>query len=607
MIDILIDKITIRNFRSISKLEVKVGKIGIFVGQNDAGKSNILRAVNLFFNNETDPGSPLDFAQDFHIGGSRPRKADEISIELELSLPDNYRETNGDLLVWRKTWRKEDKTPSVDNYYGRRIIIGKRGAQKIEEFEIPSKSNLHATLKQISFQYIPANKNTDYFDALRGQIYHTIAGATKGSFHRSSQDFEKDIGKHLLDLTEGLSASLGFESKLSLPTDLSGIFEKLDFISPEKIPLKNRGEGIKGRHIPHILFFMAQKQKELSVRGGPRFTTIWGYEEPENNLEMSSCSVLAKEIFEYCRNGIAQSLITTHSPIFYNVGKDYEALSSIHYVYKDEDQKKTLCAVEGNLDSIDLRMGVTGIYAEKIKNLQNDIQRIRTEAEENKKLFENLKNQEDCACIFVEGLSDKIFLERVIDVFMPEANQRILVETKESGAGHNYVLDMLAHWRARHKHHTDDSKALGIVDEDASKGRTQWNQVPGNTSSAKCFVWPRPPQFIGIDRTSFNISLSLEVLYPEDIWKSAYNQDWLEERMPTEIFKKEVLNEMISAGQPMNGRIPENAPLFLTHNVKSDRKIQIARMVARKADAYFKESMPYMDDFLEDLMEYLDI
>lgn len=43
-----IKQIRIKNFRSIVDLDINVDKMNIFVGLNDAGKSNILKALNLF-------------------------------------------------------------------------------------------------------------------------------------------------------------------------------------------------------------------------------------------------------------------------------------------------------------------------------------------------------------------------------------------------------------------------------------------------------------------------------------------------------------------------------------------------------------------------------
>ena len=44
-----ITSVSIKNFRSIAAFDHKVTNLNIFVGQNDEGKSNVLRALDLFF------------------------------------------------------------------------------------------------------------------------------------------------------------------------------------------------------------------------------------------------------------------------------------------------------------------------------------------------------------------------------------------------------------------------------------------------------------------------------------------------------------------------------------------------------------------------------
>ena len=39
--------------------------MNIFVGMNDVGKSNVLKALNLFFNGQTDYNVDFDFKKDF--------------------------------------------------------------------------------------------------------------------------------------------------------------------------------------------------------------------------------------------------------------------------------------------------------------------------------------------------------------------------------------------------------------------------------------------------------------------------------------------------------------------------------------------------------------
>lgn len=57
--------IEIKNFRSIKSSKIELSSLNIFVGLNDAGKSNYLKALNLFFNNETDYGKKFQHDVDF--------------------------------------------------------------------------------------------------------------------------------------------------------------------------------------------------------------------------------------------------------------------------------------------------------------------------------------------------------------------------------------------------------------------------------------------------------------------------------------------------------------------------------------------------------------
>lgn len=103
---------------------------------------------------------------------------------------------------------------------------------------------------------------------------------------------------------------------MRLPENLRKIFESLEINSGE-IPLSRRGDGIKIRHIPMLLRFIAQKQDDLFTRGGVRYTHIWGFEEPENNVEMSAAFAMGDEFLDLIDDSDRfQLFLTTHSPIF---------------------------------------------------------------------------------------------------------------------------------------------------------------------------------------------------------------------------------------------------------------------------------------------------
>ena len=71
----LITNLIIKDFRSISYADVKVSSGYLpLIGANNSGKSNFLRALNLFFNNETDPGHSLNLRDDFHNPTRREKR-----------------------------------------------------------------------------------------------------------------------------------------------------------------------------------------------------------------------------------------------------------------------------------------------------------------------------------------------------------------------------------------------------------------------------------------------------------------------------------------------------------------------------------------------------
>src|SRR5690349_10805567 len=143
-----IASISIRNFRSIVSLNEKVSGLNIFVGQNDEGKSNVLRALDLFFNYSKDDGYDFDWTRDFCcFAPKRIRKADEITIEIEIVTPTSF--ANRNPVVWRKIWRREGLHKDFFEH--------KDGTQ------ITPRSKIGPFLKNMRLDYVPAIKGKDYF------------------------------------------------------------------------------------------------------------------------------------------------------------------------------------------------------------------------------------------------------------------------------------------------------------------------------------------------------------------------------------------------------------------------------------------------------------
>ncbi|MDX1522142.1 MAG: AAA family ATPase, partial [Anaerolineae bacterium] len=118
----LIKSIEIRYLRSIHRISIKqLGDLTIFSGANDAGKSNILKALNLFFNNEVDWLKALDFYQDFSLRrlGEVRRESIKgrqfIRIDLEFICPSNYKKSLPPTFTVTKTWFRASTVPEEKN------------------------------------------------------------------------------------------------------------------------------------------------------------------------------------------------------------------------------------------------------------------------------------------------------------------------------------------------------------------------------------------------------------------------------------------------------------------------------------------------------------
>ena len=106
-----------KSFASRTVLEFSPG-ITAVVGPNGSGKSNLMRALNVFFNDQVEGREPLSLARDFREPG-RKRKQ-EIRIELDLDYSVRMRKElrepldrfagGSDTVTVRRRWFRDPQT-----------------------------------------------------------------------------------------------------------------------------------------------------------------------------------------------------------------------------------------------------------------------------------------------------------------------------------------------------------------------------------------------------------------------------------------------------------------------------------------------------------------
>lgn len=316
----LISQIEITNFRSIKYEKIDCSVYNLFCGQNDVGKSNILKALNLFFNQETDFKTPFNFFTDYNKyalaeAQSSKKKKQLIKIKITFKKPKSYQSISGSTYFIEKTFDRNDKTGL--------------GTIKYSEESTKARTAISKLYNQMRYVYIPALKGKEVIQHLLGLLgEQELIGSTQiADLNKSINDTTNDLADLLNESKIGIGVSFG------LPTLLSDFWQQLSVgttyeyfeaiekslvskkgavkLSPSsyQIPLNMRGDGIKSKFLPPILKWLQKHNTQQ--------TFIWGIDEPENSLEFRA----AEELSYLFGNEYAlttQIFATSHSMAFIN-------------------------------------------------------------------------------------------------------------------------------------------------------------------------------------------------------------------------------------------------------------------------------------------------
>lgn len=547
-----ISKLRICNFRSIVDQTIQLDDLNVFVGNNDQGKSNIVRALDIFFNGTGGEDRHVQhrFEVDHNMFAHRPgsHQAREIAVELTIQPPLSY--SDGRPISWKRIWRAE----------------GYRGDRERMKFcdgeAFPSRSKIPSLLNSVRYEYVPAIKGNEYFGRLLGDLHDILASTVETEMHGAAQALTESINAHTAGIQEELAQLLGLNSRLELPTNLRDLFTRLDFSSAEgdgRVSFHQRGDGIKVRHVPAILNFIAKQANLNRAQGRPTVYTIWGYEEPENNLELSNAMDLAASFAAYAAD--IQVLITTHSPAFYGLGDQHDSAKLFH-VSLQGTPPATEVAVVGHADCarLDVELGLLPFVTPYVAEAERDRERLRRDIEE--------LAAERNPTIFVEGLTDKRILEKAIIVIDPDLANHCTVRSQR-GAGVDYVRDKLIAWA----HDRRGQKAMGVFDNDhageTAKSEANAHDKVARSSKVKSRLLDRPPHIQQLRQRGIRMPTRIEELFPLPVWEHALAQGWLATR-----------DNLTVTGQYSGpDALPDELQLFVRHEVPLEQKEQFAAHV----------------------------
>ncbi len=172
------------------------------------------------------------------------------------------------------------------------------------------KVQLSKFLNSVDFSYIPAIKDRDSFASL---IERMCAAISKNEILiDKTRGFIRAIEDEASSLTKNISTLMPGSVSLSPPVDMERLFRNLDFSigSGGHSLLWQKGDGIKARYIPEILRFINESESRKKY-------FIWGFEEPENSLDLEAATTEALRFKEFSQRTDTQVFITSHSPAFY--------------------------------------------------------------------------------------------------------------------------------------------------------------------------------------------------------------------------------------------------------------------------------------------------
>lgn len=299
--------VKIENFRSIENSIIYLNDITAIVGENNAGKTAILRALNSVFN--------YQFEAKFFINNTH-RYCSGKKTKITITFNDvPYRE------IYKDKINNEHLKIRFEYSYGSHkksyhCIAGSKDLNIDENF-------LNELKKDIDFVYIPANRSGDDLKWSDSSILAKVVIAYYQNYTKNRDllskrvtDAAKTIHSQVLSKLESELSQLNLvneygDYKLSFGNELDySIF--LDQIklylegNEPTMPVSEYGSGVKSLSVI-ALHRMIAKINNVSI--------VLGIEEPETNLHPQAQKKLIASLKQKRQECETQTIIATHSTV----------------------------------------------------------------------------------------------------------------------------------------------------------------------------------------------------------------------------------------------------------------------------------------------------
>lgn len=291
-----VTRLKIEKFRAIRYAEIELGETIALVGQNGAGKSSVLRALNAFFNFESERQA---FEDSLHRYIAGTQAIIEVTIEglKHASLPSfgASSEFRGRLKFQRKpiwqVWRDGswESVPSFQEALREQITYALVPIRRDHEVAHGSSDGL---LELAVERWVSSHSQRD-------RRSPEIAKVADRLRKNSLSGLEKQLRS-----IAPLDGPFSFELSYAIPPDYRLLLQNLALSVKEggqSIPLADSGSGTQSMAVFALYAYLAELESK---------TYLLGLEEPEQNLHPQAQQQLMRNLG---RLGL-QVIITTHSP-----------------------------------------------------------------------------------------------------------------------------------------------------------------------------------------------------------------------------------------------------------------------------------------------------
>ncbi len=456
-----LQKLKIHNFRSILDADFDLEKYSLLVGENNAGKTNIITALRIFY----EDAIKFDARNDF----PKCNTVDEESwIELEFLTTKDEQES------LRDVYKSKEKILKVRKYLkSENAEFVKSGTSNIFAYESGALSpNQFYGARNISqaklgrLLFIPElSKADDNFkmsgpSPLRNMIDFVMQKVIKNSptystlqsaFETFNKDFQEesskdgfslkvladDINKNVEEWGINFGLDINSITADNIIKNLVSHYIEDSQLGNQKVSINYFGQGLQ-RHLIYTLLRVGARYIDIKEGKKKEFSpelTIILFEEPEAFLHPTQQELLNVDLQKIAENSEQQILSSTHSAIF--VSKNVENLSSLLKVVRNNGESKVYQINKKELnDLLDENNSMFKMFSDKLQddsvadNIKTAIRQKNLGsiscneelkiAEESLKYFLWLDSERSCSFfakhVFIcEGATEKIFFDYLLN------------------------------------------------------------------------------------------------------------------------------------------------------------------------------------------------